>query len=139
MRRIYFLCIALISISVVTLSCGKGASGGGSSTTEATLAVTLNPAAGSNLPAQALGSGLPLTVTVTSTMPSNGVRIDVAATNQTSNVTFFSTTVSNANAANNFTITNIPTGSVSCKCTVTVTSLSSSSNVWTGSFIFAAK
>jgi len=47
---------------------GGGGGGGGGGTTEANLAVTLNPPAGSTQPA-APQTDFPLTVTITSTMP----------------------------------------------------------------------
>src|SRR5687767_6984837 len=57
---------------------GGGGGGGGGGTTEVNLAVTLNPPANSVQPA-APQVDFPLTVSITSTMPAQGVTIDVSA------------------------------------------------------------
>jgi hypothetical protein len=130
-----------IVLAASSSSCGK--SGGDTPTptpAEADLVVTTTPTVGSNQVPAALGSGLPVTVTIGSTMPTGGVKIDVTANLETATTTFFSTSVAKSiTASNNFTVTNIPTGSQACVCNVTVTSLSKSTNVWTGSFRFANK
>ncbi len=129
-------------VLVTSISCSKGGGGGSTPVTpaEADLAITLNPVTGSNLAPAALTSGLPLVVTITSTIPSGGVKIDVTAKLETGSTNFFTGgTASTSILVNNYTITSIPTGGAACVCNVTVTSLSKSSNVWTGSFRFANK
>ena len=115
----------------------KGGGGGGGGTTEANLAVTLNPPAGSSQPA-APQTDFPLTVSITSTMPAQGVTIDVKAAPDGSATNFFTETRSSTTANNNFTITGTPTGVV-CVTTVTVTSKSKPTNTWTGSYRYTRK
>src|SRR5678809_919223 len=57
-------------------SCSDKGGGGGGSTDESNLVVTLNPPAGSTQPA-APQIDFPLNVSITSTMPPQGVTIDV--------------------------------------------------------------
>ena len=113
---------------------GGGGSGGGD---EANLVVTLNPPAGSTQPA-APQVDFPLTVSITSTMPPQGVTIDVKAAPDGSATNFFTETRSSTTANNNFTITGTPTGVV-CVTTVTVTSKSKPANTWTGSYRYTRK
>ncbi|MFY7652202.1 MAG: hypothetical protein ACOVQE_05845 [Chitinophagaceae bacterium] len=134
----------LLLIVTVSFSCKKSSGSGTTNPpveTEENLAVTLNPAVGSTLAPQPLLTGLALTVTVASKMPSKGVQVDVQAAPEAGGSSFFTNSVTNSNAANNFTIGAgglIPTGVVSV-ATVTVTSVSKPANKWTGSFRFSAK
>ena len=66
----------------------KGGGGGGGGGGEANLVVTLNPPAGSTQPA-APQTDFPLTVTITSTMPPQGVTIDVKVAPDGSTANFF--------------------------------------------------
>jgi len=116
---------------------GGGGGGGGGGTTEANLVVTLNPPAGSTQPA-APQTDFPLTVSITSAMPSQGVTIDVKAAPDGSTTNFFTESRSSTIANNNFTITGTPAG-VMCVTTVTVTSKSKPSNTWTGSYRYTRK
>ncbi len=106
---------------------------------EATLAVTLNPAAGSIQPASPQ-TDFPLTVTITSTMPPQGVTIDVSAKKDDGSgaPVFFTTTQNSSTAVNNFTITGTPAG-VLCLTTVTVTSRTNSTNKFTGTYRYSRK
>ena len=86
---------------------------------EANLAVTLNPPANS-VQSASPQTDFPLTVTITSTMPPQGVTIDVSAKKDDGSgaAAFFTTTQSSSTSVNNFTITNTP-ASVVCLTTVT--------------------
>ena len=126
------------AIIIGICSCSdKGGGGGGGGTTEANLAVTLNPPAGSTQPA-APQTDFPLTVSITSTMPPQGVTIDVKAAPDGSTTNFFTETRSSTQANNNFTITGTPTGVV-CVVTVTVTSKTKATNAVTLSYRYTRK
>ena len=116
---------------------GGGGGGGGGGTTEANLVVTLNPPAGSTQPA-APQTDFPLTVNITSTMPPQGVTIDVKAAPDGSTTNFFTDSKSTSNAITNFTITGTPTGVV-CVVTVTVTSKTKAANTVTLSYRYTRK
>ncbi len=147
MRRFKYLSVVLLSslffILIINSGCGKG---GGTPTpppapvAEADLVVTTSPVVGSiNAPAP-LASGLPLTVTISSTMPTGGVKIEITAKLETAPTNFFTGgTPSTKSSVNTYTITNIPAGGEACICTVTVTSLSKATNIWVGTFRFARK
>ena len=133
--------LQLLIVPAIILGIGscsdKGGGGGGGGTTEANLAVTLNPPAGSTQPA-APQVDFPLTVSITSAMPSQGVTIDVKAAPDGSSANFFTESRSSTTANNNFTITSTPTGVV-CVTTVTVTSKTKATNTWTGSYRYTRK
>ena len=113
--------------------------GGGGDTTEANLAVTLNPPANSVQPA-APQIDFPLTVTITSAMPAQGVTIDVTAKKDDGSgaVPFYTESKTATAATTPFTITATPTGVV-CLVTVTVTSKTKATNTWTGSYRYTRK
>ena len=113
---------------------GGGVGGGGD---EANLVVTLNPPAGSTQPA-APQIDFPLTVSITSTMPPQGVTIDVKAAPDGSTTNFYTETKSATSSPTPFTITGTPVGVV-CVVTVTVTSKSKPANTWTGSYRYTRK
>ena len=127
------LLLTVLTLLFIT-SCKKHPSGGGSS--EADLAVQTNPPVGSF---QAPGiEPFNLTVTITSTMPSAGVKIDVSAKREDNGSVFYTESRNSTSASNNFTITNTPVG-VQCIVEIKVTSLSKSSNQWTGSYHYSRK
>jgi hypothetical protein len=115
-----FVSLAIIFGIANCSSKGGGGGGGGGGGTEANLAVTLNPPANSVQPA-APQADFPLTVSITSAMPPQGVTIDVKVAQDGSSTNFFTETRSSTTANNNFTITGTPVGVV-CVTTVTVTS-----------------
>ncbi|HEX7846839.1 MAG TPA: hypothetical protein VF476_13640 [Chitinophagaceae bacterium] len=133
------LSISLLMIIAATGCSKKGGGGGNNPPAEAPLAVTLNPATGSTQPPD-LGPNFPLTVTITSTMPTQGVKIEVTAIRDDGSGTpaFFSTNVNSSTAANNFSITNTPPGII-CLVTVKVTSRSTATNTWTGTYRYSKK
>ena len=104
---------------------------------EANLVITLNPPAGSTQPAVPQ-IDFPLTVSITSTMPPQGVTIDVKAARDGSTTNFFTDSKSSTSANNNFTITGTPTGVV-CVTTVTVTSKTKATNTITLSYRYTRK
>lgn len=133
-----------IIFATVSISCSKG--GGDPAPTPVTpaevdLAVTTTPIVGSNQAPAALGTGLPVTVTIsTATLPTAGVKIDVTAKLETGTSNFFTGgTAKSTTSANSFTVTNVPVGGAACVCTVIVTSLSKPTNTWSGTFRFASK
>src|SRR5215203_2606315 len=73
-----FFIVPAIILGMGSCSDKGGGGGGGGGTTEANLAVTLNPPVGSTQPA-APQTDFPLTVSITSAMPAQGVTIDVKA------------------------------------------------------------
>ena len=111
--------------------------GGGGNGDEANLVVTLNPPAGSTQPA-APQIDFPLTVSITSTMPPQGVTIDVKAAPDGSATNFFTESKSSTTVNNNFTITGTPSGVV-CVTTVTVTSKTKATNTVTLSYRYTRK
>ena len=118
-------------------SCSDKGGGGGGNGDEANLVVTLNPPAGSTQPA-APQIDFPLTVSITSTMPPQGVTIDVKAAPDGSATNFYTETKSATTPTTPFTITGTPTGVV-CVTTVTVTSKTKPANTWTGSYRYTRK
>ena len=128
--------VPAIIFSVFSCS-SKGGGGGGGGGDEANLVVTLNPPAGSTQPA-APQIDFPLTVSITSTMPPQGVTIDVKSAPDGSTTNFFTDSKSSTSANNNFTITGTPTGVV-CVTTVTVTSKTKATNTVTLSYRYTRK
>ena len=123
---------------VLVWSCNKGGGGGGTPTSsEPNLAVTIDPANGSvQLPA--LGP-YNTKVSITSTTPPNGVKIDITAKKDDgTNTVFFTNSVNKTTAVNDFTITGTPTAT-QCLVEVKVTSLTKASNVWNGSYRYSSK
>ena len=120
-------------------SCSDKGGGGGGGGSEANLAVTLNPPANSVQPA-APQVDFPLTVSITSTMPAQGVTIDVSAKKDDGSgaAPFFTESRSSTTANNNFTITGTPTGVV-CLTTVTVTSKTKATNTVTLTYRYTRK
>ncbi|MBL7749816.1 MAG: hypothetical protein JNN29_00450 [Chitinophagaceae bacterium] len=139
MRRFPALLFAtIVLIFGVAGKCSKGGGGGTPTPPEANLAVTLNPPVGSNQ-AAALGPDFPLSVTITSTMPPQGVTIEVTAKVENATTNFYAPAITSTSATvSNFTITNTPVAST-CVVTVTVTSKTKATNKWTGSYRYSRK
>ena len=138
MKKVLLQFFIVPAIIVGIGSCSdKGGGGGGGGGGEANLAVTLNPPANSAQPA-APQVDFPLTVSITSAMPSQGVTIDVKAAPDGSTTNFFTESRSSTTANNNFTITGTPVG-VTCVTTVTVTSKTKATNTVTLSYRYARK
>ena len=134
-KRGFQLVFVVAAIIFCIWSCSDKNGGGGDS--EANLAVTLDPPANSTQPAVPQ-TNFPLTVSITSTMPPQGVTIDVKAAPDGSTTNFFTESRSSTTANNNFTITGTPT-SVVCVTTVTVTSKTKATNTITLSYRYSRK
>lgn len=126
------------AVLLITGSCGSKSTPPPPPPSEATLVVTLNPPANSTQP-PAPQIDFPLSVTITSTMPPQGVTITVTAKREDNNAVFFtSPATSTSSATNNFSITGTPIGVV-CITTVTVISKSSASNIKTETYRYSRK
>ena len=136
-RLLQLFIVPAIIFGIGSCSDKGGGGGGGGGGDEANLVVTLNPPAGSNQPA-APQVDFPLTVSITSTMPPQGVTIDVKAAPDGSTTNFFTESKSSTSANNNFTITGTPISVVSV-VTVTVTSKTKSTNTVTLSYRYTRK
>jgi len=135
-KVLYLIFIFCFTTVVLSSSCKKGGGGGGGN--EPALVVELNPAANSNQ-APAPGPDFPLTVTIKSTLPSSGVKIDVVARQDvTGSTPFFTQSINATTAITTFNITNSPRN-VTIRVEVTVTSLSDSNNKFTGSYTYSRK
>ncbi|HEY4207440.1 MAG TPA: hypothetical protein VGM31_11535 [Puia sp.] len=128
--------VLVIALALAFLSFLSACGGGSKNTPEATLAVTTTPAVNSTQ-APALGP-FNLNVKVTSAMPAKGVTIAVTAAPDGSSTNFFSTSKSTTTASNDFSITGTPVAVVSL-VKITVTSNSTSTNTWSGSYRYSAK
>ena len=134
-KVLYLLYVVCFSTLILSGSCKKGGGGG---TNEPALSVELNPAANSNQ-APAPGPDFPLTVTIKSTMPPSGVKIEVSAKEDVGGSTaFFNQSINSTTAINTFNITGSPRN-VTIRTTVTVTSLSDANNKFTGSYTYSRK
>lgn len=133
-----FACIFFLGSILISSGCKKNTGGGGGGgTTEANLAVTTNPAVGSVLAASV--GPFDLSVTVTSAMPSGGVKIEVTAKREDTNAQFFSQTInSTTTATSNFSLTGTPLN-VSCLVDIKVTSNSKPTNTWSGTYRYSRK
>lgn len=133
--------VFVVTVFFLTVSCKKSSTPAPPPPpTEVNLAVTLNPPVNSVQPA-APQTDFPLSVTITSTMPPQGVTIDVSAKKDDGSgaaAFFISPTTSTSSAISNFTITGTPTGVV-CLTTVTVTSKTKASNTWSGTYRYSRK
>ncbi|HUR66240.1 MAG TPA: hypothetical protein VMZ03_07795 [Chitinophagaceae bacterium] len=136
-RYMLLICAGAI---LVSSGCKKnsGGGGGGGGTSEANLAVTTNPSNGS-VQAPSIGP-FDLAVTITSVMPPSGVKIEVTAKKDdgTNPPPFFSQTVNTSVATTLFSITNTPL-LTQCIVEIKVTSLTKSTNTWTGSYRYSRK
>jgi len=133
-----FSAILTLLILSCTLSCSKGGGGGGGTPPgETQLTITTTPTNGSVQP-PAPGTTFDLNVNITSAIPSKGVTIAVSAAPDGSSTSFFTTSKNSTTAANSFSITGTPVATV-CLVSITVTSLSQSSNVATASYRYSAK
>jgi hypothetical protein len=134
------LLVALLMLSFCTLhSCSKS-SGGGTPPpppAEADLVVTTDPA-NSSLQPPALGPYY-LKVSISSTLPTNGVKIEITAKKDDgSNTIFFTSSVNKTTPINDFTITGTPVATL-CLVEIKVTSLTKASNTWSGSYRYSSK
>lgn len=85
-----------------------------------------------------VGTSLLLNTNITSTLPKDGVTIDVTVKKKLDNTVVFSSNVSSSAASNPVTITGLTSG-VLCVATITVTSKSKATNTALKTFELAAK
>ncbi|MBL7768954.1 MAG: hypothetical protein JNK20_08270 [Flavipsychrobacter sp.] len=131
------LLLASLTCAILLPSCSGG--GDDPEPAEENLVITTTPVLNGQQEAVAPGPNFPLTVTVSSKMPPQGVRIEVSARPDGSGTTpFFTANQTTSNATTNFTITNTPQLTVS-RVTVTVTSVSKPGNNKTGFYLYSRK
>ena len=85
-----------------------------------------------------VGTSLIMNANITSTLPKDGVTIDVSVKKKSDNTAVFATNLSSSAAINPLTVTGLTTG-VLCVATVTVTSKSKATNTSIKTFELAAK
>jgi hypothetical protein len=131
-NKLYLFSLIILAILLASGSCKKS-----KPENPSTLTIQTNPPSGSNQ-APAPGPDFPLAVTVTSAMPTGGVKIDVVARAEGSTIPFFSASQNSSSAANNFLITGAPQG-VTIIVDVLVTDLSNTTITAVSSYRFARK
>lgn len=133
------ICSFVVSAFIISGSCSSKKPPTPPPPAEANLVVTLNPPVNTTQ-AAAPQTDFPLTVSITSTMPSGGVTISVSAKKDdgSGSAAFFTTSSNTSSSTSNFTITGTPVNVV-CLTTVTVTSRSLASNTWTGTYRYSRK
>ena len=85
-----------------------------------------------------VGASLAINANITSTLPKDGVTVDVTVKKKLDNTVVFTTSLSSSAASNPVTVTGL-TGGTLCVATIVVTSKSKSSNTSTKTFELAAK
>ena len=85
-----------------------------------------------------VGTSQLLNANITSTLPKDGVTIDVSVKKKSDNSVVFSSNLSSSSASNPVTVTGL-TGGTLCVATITVTSKSKASNTATKTFELASK
>lgn len=128
-KQILYIIIAC-SLPCLFTACGKSSGGGTAAPSEEKLAATLSAAAIENSPS----SSFPFTVNIQSKLPTGGVTIKVDVIREDTNAGVYNITANSSFASSNFTVSNLPPGQIYCRATITITSVSTASNTWTGSF-----
>ena len=85
-----------------------------------------------------VGTSLILNANITSTLPKDGVTIDVSVKKKSDNTVVFATNLSSSAASNPVTVTGLAAGTL-CVATVTVTSKSKATNTALKTFELASK
>ena len=85
-----------------------------------------------------VGPSLVMNANITSTLPKDGVTIDVSVKKKSDNTVVFATNVSSSSASNPVTVTGLAAGTL-CVATVTVTSKSKATNTALKTFELASK
>jgi hypothetical protein len=85
-----------------------------------------------------VGTSQALNANITSTLPKDGVTIDISVKKKSDNAVVFSTNLSSSTASNPVTVTGL-TGGTLCVATIVVTSKSKPSNTSTKTFELVAK
>jgi hypothetical protein len=85
-----------------------------------------------------VGASVAMNANITSTLPKDGVTIDVSVKKKADNIVVFTSNLSSSAASNPVTVTGLAAGTL-CVATVTVTSKSKASNTATKTFELASK
>ena len=85
-----------------------------------------------------VGASLVMNANITSTLPKDGVTIDVSVKRKSDNTVVFATNLSSSAASNPVTVTGLAAGTL-CVATVTVTSKSKATNTALKTFELASK
>jgi hypothetical protein len=85
-----------------------------------------------------VGASLVMNANITSTLPKDGVTIDVSVKRKSDNTVVFATNLSSSAASNPVTVTGLAAGTL-CVATVTVTSKSKATNTALKAFELASK
>lgn len=85
-----------------------------------------------------VGATVAINANITSTLPKDGVTIDISVKKKSDNTVVFTTNLSSSAASNPVTVTGLAAGTL-CVATVTVTSKSKASNTATKTFELASK
>ena len=85
-----------------------------------------------------VGASLAMNANITSTLPKDGVTIDVSVKKKSDNTVVFTTSLSSSAASNPVTVTGLTAGTL-CVATITVTSKSKASNTALKTFELASK
>ena len=136
MKKISLLFLFSILTIAALNSCSKSGGDDSGGSTEETLAAEISPAG--PVEAAAPGPDFPLKVTLKSKMPSSGIKIDVSAKADAGGTPYFTTSKTTSSAVSDFSITSTPSG-VICTVTVTVTSVTKTSNTWSTSYKYSKK
>ena len=129
--------LIVVAIIVLFNACSKS-SGGGTTTpvAEANIAFTINATDNSI----AVGTSFPVTVTLTSAMPSSsGIKIEATVVDQTNSQTVTqNAAVTSTATTNTFSLINLPKGHW-CMATIKVSSVKTTTNTASKSFTVANK
>jgi hypothetical protein len=85
-----------------------------------------------------VGATVAINANITSTLPKDGVTIDISVKKKSDNTVVFATNLSSSAASNPVTVTGLTAGTL-CVATIIVTSKSKASNTSTKTFELAAK
>lgn len=141
-NALFYVFITTSILFGVAGSCGKDGGGGGGNPPpggEATLVATTNPPNNSTQPAS-VDVDFPVRIIISSTMPPQGVTVDVTSRIDDGSGTpaFFSTSINTSATTIDVTITGTPLN-VICLVNVTITSRSTLTNKWLGSYRYSRK
>lgn len=125
--------ILLYVMIFLCMSCKKSSSGSGS-VQEAAIVFTIDATNNST----SLGNTFPVVITVTSAMPSQGMKVDVTLTDQTNNNSIAQSSVSSSIAKITYTITGLPQQHL-CTATIKVSSVATATNTASQSFTVVYK
>ncbi len=134
-RKAFILICTVIMTLGIFATCKKKPSD--SCSGQPAIVATTSPAI-NTVEAPAPGPNFSLRVTITSTLPSGGVDIQVKARPENSSTTFFTETKSATTTVTDFTITGTPV-SVPSIVEITITAKTCSTNKWTGSYRYSRK